>query len=132
MYSFYKGVLPFNTVSLKGIKNTTYNVELKEILEKNIYELFPTYGNINIHNEDTLHTLLINIVNYSKTPENYDNSGNIINYKYILKVQYTLNDTTIIIINNKTLNSDIVEKNAEDSIIVESLKNFIDKLRSDF
>ncbi len=132
MYSFYKGNVQYSDFTLIGIENESYNVELKNIFENNIYTIFSEYGNVNIVN-NSKDSMQIYIKKYSREPINYDDNGNIIVYKYFLISEFIINDSIKIPVNiNKSFNSAIEERDCEDSIVIETIKKIIDNLRKEF
>ena len=82
-------------------------------------------------NEGTA-VLNMTINDYSRSPATYDTQGNILTFRYNAGISFSINDSTLVISGSKILNSQISEPDAQDSVMSETVRKYIDKLRSDF
>ena len=129
-YSFYKGSLPYNNLTIDKIINETYYTGLTEKMENGINSIIPEYGNVQII-ENGENILNITINSYSKIPSNYDTGGNIIAYDYSLKSLFEMNKEKQTINSRKIFSAEQLEDICQDSLINESIKIFIDKSREE-
>ena len=128
-----KGTLSVKEYFLSGIENNSLNAELKPIMYDAVTKQMKNYGNIDIIEEGTSKdTLSLDIKNYSRKEDAYDASGNILSYSYSLLVDYTASAKKMNISVLKVFDSKLTESECKDSIVNESVKAFIDKLRGDF
>jgi len=133
LYSFVKGTLSVKEYFLSGIENTSLNAELKPLIYDALIKQMKNYGNIDIIEEGvTKDTLFLNIKNYSRKEEAYDVSGNILTYSYSMVIEYTASSKRMDISVFRVFDAKLTEAECKDSIANESVKSFIDKLRSDF
>ncbi len=107
-YSFYKGSLPYNSLTIDRIINETYYTGLTEKMENAINSIMPEYGNVQVI-ENSKNILSITINSYSKTPSNYDTGGNIIAYDYSLKSLFEMNNEKQVINSRKSFSAEQLE-----------------------
>jgi len=130
-YSFYKGKLPYGSLNITGIENASYYSDLTEKMDGFLYEIIPAYSGMEI-DRSSGNTLSVFIESYNRNPYNYNEAGNILDYRYSFSVRFSVNDSTVPVNVSKSLDADIPEPAAKDSVVTESIRNFIDKLRSEF
>ena len=131
-YSFVKGSLPFDKFVFGKFENKTYYLDFEERFYNKIFEIFPTYGNVKIVGSDERDTLSVTLEDYSKTPYEYGDDGMIKSYRYFLKSIYTVSKISENVFTEKIFSSSISEDECKDSLVVQNVKSFIDKVRKEF
>lgn len=120
--------MPFRDINASNINNSTYYASLTEKAENALYTQFPQYANVTVSPESS-NELSMLIMDYSREPANYDTQGNIINYTYIAKADFTVNSESRVISVRRTLSAELAEEQCQDSIMTDLVKNYIDKVR---
>ncbi len=132
-YSFVKGTLSVREYFLSGIENSSLNAELKQIMYDALIKQMKQYGNINIvEDKPSKDTLSAEIKDYKRKEDAYDVSGNILSYVYSINVDFIASSKKISVNTNKIFDAKLSESECKDSIVNESVKALIDKLRGDF
>ena len=127
-YSFVKGSLPYRDIAVKQIINNSYYDILSEISNQAIYDIFPQYASVQIKdNSENVLTMTIN--EYERIPSNYDDNGNIINYDYLLKTLFSINEDAKPVNIRRNMPAELTEEQCRDSIVNDAVKNYIDKIR---
>lgn len=124
--------MPISSIQVGAISNNTYNAELEGIASDIAIRLFTSYGNVDISDNTGTPMLNMTINDYSRVPATYDTQGNILTFRYNAGISFSLNDSTLMISGSKILNSLISEPEAQDSVMSETVRKYIDRLRSDF
>ncbi|HAF08000.1 MAG: hypothetical protein QME48_05265 [bacterium] len=127
-----KGNLPFDKLVFGKFENRTYYLDFEERFYNSIFEIFPTYGNVKIVGNDEMDTLSVILEDYFRTPYEYSDDGIIKSYKYILKSIYKVSKNTESILTEKIFSTSISEEECKDSLVVQNVKSFIDKIRKEF
>lgn len=124
--------MPISSVNIAKVSNNTYFAELGGIMSDTALRIFPSYANVTISESDDAPLLEITVNSYSRTPLTYDTQGNILTYRYSAGAAFALNDSVMSVSGSKILDAQIAEPDAQDSVICETLRKYVDKLRSDF
>jgi len=128
-----RGTLSVRDYFLIPIENSSMNAEMKIKLYDSLQRQMVQYGGINLHESgDYRDTLAAEIKDYRRSEDAYDNSGNILSYRYSLSVDYTASGKKMAVSSVKILDAALTEDECKDSVADESVRNLIDKLRGDF
>lgn len=133
IYSFKRGKLPFKSIYVGNISNSTYRSELSMKFYDNSQRVLTEYGNITLSDSLKADAVLnAEISEYSRTPDTYDSSGNIGTYIYRITVNYKVKGEEQRVSTSKILKGDIEENDGMDSVAVENIRNLIDRLMVEF